>query len=477
MILGLLSALLLACRPAEVHPIPGSAFRIEPVPSTSKVQTDLSVYPFLEDGACRNALGAEREAEVGLCTPFADRSEGLVRLAFQPRIGEARFPMLLNHDSISVTHDRHPRQDFELIPHDPVPTDQLFILLLDATYSMGLIDHGDQVSRLGKVHLALETPAVLNAFFPPGLKTAVVPLMLRGGPNPIPLSPKVITRDKKEFVDALDNLQAPTGFTPLYKAISNIFTGTMAHPDVESFLKSGTIQPTVIVLTDGFNDDAAPDKCKDNVDKINVLLAQLRELRKKATARDRPSVWTIGLGRAAWPTNYRRPLGNGPISVGDLCGTAGNAERVINADLENFGVDNRGLTLIAVDGGGDAIITQSKAQVAKAFEDAAARRYAWFELRYKIDPFYLRRAWTTRITIESAGSPQAEVRFIPNPWLDTPPATIDAKGQASIAPFSRTLGVVLPLLGAFISLSYLPAAMFNVRRAIFGLVPRRRKKG
>ena len=67
------------------------------------------------------------------------------------------------------------------------------------------------------------------------------------------------------------------------------------------------------------------------------------------------------------------------------------------------------------------------------------------------------------------------MRIYPSGWLDAPPGRLDKDGWAHPSPFRLSFGLVLPLLGALATISYLPAARFNVARALFSRVARKRK--
>ena len=471
MILTLLA--LIACAPADLAPIPGTTFRVEE-PTTKGKDNDIKVHMFQNEESCRGGEVAEKD--VALCVPYVDRGTGQVRVAFQLRVDGKIWPYTLSRDNLKVLHSKHPRDDFMLVPHDEVPTNQLFILLLDATYSMQYIDADTTYTRLEKVRRALLQPDVIKAFYPGGsVKTAVVPLMLRGGTaTPIALAPKLVAETPAEYKAAIENgLTNPTGYTPLYAAITQVLDTTLTTREVTDRLETLQLQPTIIALTDGFNNTSRDDTCATNVQPLNNLLAHLRDLRSTKEARFRPTLFAVGLGRPAWGGQVKRP-DNLTITTGDLC--TRRADSRIDGGLELYGVDNRALSYLAWDGGGASFVSPSQKGLADAFRDAASHRYRWFEIRYRQDPFHLRRAWESEVVLSTVGDPRATMRFVPNAWMDAPPGELQPDGWTIAAPLAKTLGVILPILGAIISFSYVPAAWFNAKRAIFGLIPRSRRR-
>lgn len=463
--------LLGGCADGTIHPVDGTTFRVQD--PTIEQTKGLSVYPFVDQSKCSGAKILPEKDPYHECLPFVDRATGQVRIAFQPRIGAEPWPMALQKASVKVLFNHTPPADFEFIPHDPQPTNQIFILLIDTSGSMQMSDVEGGPTRLEKVRAALTQPDVVDSFFPPDASTDVVPLMFRDKPTPIVIGDKPLVSNRADYIRAIrDGLDAGRGYTPLYSALSDVLKNTLTSKVVFDEIQLGR-QPTIIALTDGFNNVSPSDTCASNVAPLNALLADIRSIRQNVDMiAHRPAIFTVGLGRARWP--HATPQDTDDISVTQLCGNY--KDYLIDGGLDAKGVDNRALAFIAHAADGNSYIRPDQAGLAQAFREAAQSRYRWFEVRFHHDPLYFRRAFEVQLTIETTDSPSATVKFLPNPWIDAPPGEELPDDGLGPAPLTRTLGIVLPILGAVISLSYLPAAIFNGRRAVFGLVPRRKKR-
>jgi hypothetical protein len=154
------------------------------------------------------------------------------------------------------------------------------------------------------------------------------------------------------------------------------------------------------------------------------------------------------------------------LSGRDLCGRY--VSRRIDGDLENDGIDNVSLEWIASFGGGSAYVRQGKKKLGEAFEAAAAKRYEWFEVRYRVQPAHLRRSFESTIELVSFATGAASVTIHPSAWLDAPPGVIASDGWSRPASYRRTLSAVLPMMGLVVAMMYLGAAGFNSRRVLSG---------
>ena len=134
---------------------------------------------------------------------------------------------------------------------------------------------------------------------------------------------------------------------------------------------------------------------------------------------------------------------------------------------------------IADIGGGFAYVKKSKDGLGEAFTAAAARRFRWFEVRYRVDPFYLRRSFRTALRLLSFAKAEANVKIYPSAWLDAPPGVEIEDDWHTQRTFRHTATVAVPVLGLGVSLIYLSAAIFNTRRALFrrGSKPAPRSSG
>jgi hypothetical protein len=114
----------------------------------------------------------------------------------------------------------------------------------------------------------------------------------------------------------------------------------------------------------------------------------------------------------------------------------------------------------------------------KAFQDAAATRYRWFELRYQVDPAYLRREFVTKVRLTAFSQGESTVAIQPSAWLDPPSGKLSSdpelRGWVEPVPYRRTASVVMTVLGMLVSATFLGAALFNIRRIAAG---RRKPRG
>jgi hypothetical protein len=321
---------------------------------------------------------------------------------------------------------------------------------------------------------ALLRADVVDSFFPTEVKTAVVPLVFRGAGVPEPLGGKWIVDNKQDYRKVIrENLQIGAGYTFLYQAVEYSTSTLLDVPEIKQAVENGKQVPTVIALTDGFNNEDPADLCKSNAPRLEKLLGHLSAVRRgeKVDVRRRPVVYTVGLGRSAWRDFQAQD--ELKVAVPTLCKALG--ERRIDGDIENRGVDNATLKWIARIGGGESFIRQDTEGLAEAFRGAAATRYEWFEARYQVDPFHLRRAFETRLRLNSLLRSEAAIWIHPSGWMDAPPGVLDDKQWAHAVPFGVTTTLVLPVLGLLVAMGYVPAAVFNVRRALFSRVARKRR--
>ncbi len=469
-------ALLSACGATDLVPVAGTTVRVAPPSLGGDGASTLRLHIFHTEEECAAAVAP---ADVPLCVPFVDRSSGQVRVAFQMQVDGEEWRVPLTEENIEIYHKttrvlREGKKDFQIVPHDPKRAEQLFVLMIDATYSMGLDDEGNGVTRLDKVKRALLRADVVDSFFPSDVETAVVPLLFRGGKLPEPLLGKWVIKDRKEYRQIIsEGLRETGGFTPLYDAIEFSATTALAIPEVRQQIEVRKQAPTVIVLTDGFNNPLPADTCADNAPRLEKLLQKLDAVRHGEDVRFLPTVYTVGLGRSAWRRG-QAPEGL-KVSSRDLC--HGFGDYLINGGVEMKGVDNTALSWIARTGGGAAFISRTTEGLAEAFKSAAAVRYRWFEARYKIDPFFLRRSFETKLRLSTLLRSEAAIKIHPSGWLDAPPGVPGPQGWTEAAPLRATTTLVLPVLGLLAALGYLPAAWFNVRRALFSRVARKRKRG
>ena len=475
----LLAAALFGCGGDEVSTISGSTIRVgKPVTKGQSGAYALQIFDTEDDcGKADSIVDAERDA----CLPFVDRATGTVRLAYQLRVDGNAAPMSLRPDSITVLHnDSKPSSKDEervsIIPHQPSSTGNLYILLIDGSGSMAIVDGADGLTRMDKLRSALLRKDVADAFFGDDGAASEVSLVVFRGESREPLGGKWVIRDREEFRRLIrDELQVGSGYTFLYQAVYYGAVGIAEVPEIRSAIENRGLAPTVIALTDGFNNERPSDVCADNAPRLATLLEKLQDVRLGKGSRGyQPEVFTVGLGKRAWKA-FKVPEGLA-VAPAQLC--QGFGQYPINGGVEERGVDNAALAWIAKVGNGESYVEKTAAGLADAFKAAAQKRYMWFEVRYKVDPFHLRRGFDVTIRLTQPYQVEATVPIYPNAWVDGPPGIPGADGWPAAAPFRATIVVLVTVLSLVAAWTYLPASVFNVRRALFGIVAgTRRRKG
>ncbi|RME22362.1 MAG: hypothetical protein D6798_16005 [Deltaproteobacteria bacterium] len=460
----------------DLTPIPGTTTRVGK--PTVEPGTELELKIFTTEADCVASVNPE---DYDRCLPHVDRRAGQVRLGFQFRLDSTDFPIPLAEDNLRVIHKGRVVQDgpgmsVEVIPHDPLDAAQLFILVIDASSSMAERNAKGR-TRMDRVRMALLTDEVRSAFFPKGgTRTGVVLLTFTSGdPQPVGGKLEILTTPGAFTRKVKNELQVQSGYTHLYDAVRYATGPLLEVPEIKEFVDINEAAPTVVVLTDGFNNQAASDTCATNADRLERLLEHLRTVRQETEdIRFRPTVFTVGLGRPLRP-NFKLPDGREPrVRAVDLCGRRFRDSR-IDGQLELLGIDNASLEFIADRGGGFSYVRQGVQGLAEAFRSAAAQRYGWFEVRYHVDPHYLRRSFETRLRLLSYANAEASVRIYPSAWLDAPPGRSVEDGRIVSQPFRHTATVVMPILGLLVTLGFIGAVGFNTRRILFGRARRPRR--
>jgi len=461
------AALVLAgCGGSDMQAIPGSTLRVSR--PTAAQGTELELRIFTKPSQCGNLSHAEPEQ----CLPRVDRGAGEVHLAFQFLAGTDPWPMAIDEQHLQVVHqgsliqEGQNQQSYDVIPHDPVKSDQLFVLIIDGSGSMNEPASDPKIDRVRK---ALLRPEVSQAFFPSSTTTGLVLLEFSGNSvRPVGGELKVIT-GRKEFKRLVrDKLRASGGFTNLYQAIEYA-TGDLLtdSPEVTEFLRTTTGAPTVIALTDGFNNERGSDTCASNAPRLESLLRHLESVRGESSELTaRPRVFTVGLGRP-FRRRFELPEELAKVKPAALCGKKYREMR-IDGHLETLGIDNASLAWIAEVGGGGSFVKQKTDGLGQAFTAAAAEQYEWFEVRYRLDPFYLRRSFETTLRLSAFAEAEASLELHPSAWLDAPPGVRSEDGWTSPSNLARTVGLVLPLLGLLVASSFLSPAWLNARRIVLG---------
>lgn len=467
-----------ACGSKDQVLIPGTTTRVSAVvPEENDTDKGLELSIFRTPDDCTGARIPDEERH--LCLPSIDRASGEVRLSYQLVESDANVYDLPPHQgNLRVFHNGAAveSESILLVPHMPsAGAGQLYMLVIDGSGSMAETDRSGR-NRMDLIRGALLQDDVVDAFFPEGGQNAVVILQFTGG-QPVPVGGELkLLKDKKSFRRTVKGLAILNGYTHLYDAVQYA-TGPLLKEDVVLSALEGGLSPTVVALTDGFNNIAAQDTCADNAPRLSRLLKHIKGVREgsEADLRRRPTVHAVGLG-AKLRRNFQIPetvAADAAVDPKMLCSERYMNER-IDGGLERSGIDNASLELIAHVGGGLGMITRGQNGLGEAFRRTAQLRYQWFELRYRTDPFHLRREFRVRLQLNGYARAGARVGLHPSGWFDAPPAQRGPDAWHTRTDMRHTLGVVMPMLGVLISLSYVGAAFFNIRRALTRL---RRPKG
>ncbi len=460
---------LVGCKESGLIAVPGTTTRVARPVSEKNTELELKIFTTADECA-----GSVKPDDVDLCLPHVDRRAGQVRLAIQFRLDSDPFPIPLTEENLRVVHKGRTVQDapgmsVEIIPHDPVDSPQLYILVIDGSSSMS--ETGARgLSRMDRVKEALLTPGVKEAFFPSGgVRTGVVVLSFTSGePEPVGGDLTVLTDARSYTKVVRDELRVQSGFTHLYEAVRYASGPLLQAPAVRDFIDVQQASPVIIALTDGFNNMASSDTCSTNAERLGRLLESLSTARREAEdIRKRPTVFTVGLGRPIRPL-FELPKGReNTVQATDLCGRK-HLDRRIDGDLEREGIDNASLTFIANRGGGFDFVKTDRDGLADAFRAAASQRYTWFEVRYQVDPHYLRRSFETRLRLTSFAESESSLRIHPSAWLDGPPGLRDADNRIVAQSYRHTATVLMPILGLLVALGFVGAVGFNTSRIVFG---------
>ncbi len=441
-------------------PILGTTYRIDK--DVPKQGGEVTLDIFTTDAECANA----KIDDIAACRPQVDRAAGEVRLSFDvrdPGNGQTLYQSV-DKNSLSIAHNTSKQGDFELIPYEPQVGGQLFVLLLDKTLTM----HENNNARINKVYSALMRKSVIESFLPSGAsKSGVVllkfntgdPTGLDGGP------PRVITSqaDYKKMIQT--HLLTPSGgYTHLYNAVRWSSDELLKMPEIANFIGSANAEPTIVILTDGFNNEEHADTCGTNVPRLQILVDKLRELRR-GTGSFKPRVFTVGLGKP-----YRR--GNKPegikakeVTPASLCGKY--VDYVIDRGLEFEGIDHVSLEWIAEAGGGIPFTRDDSGGLAEVFKQAAAVRYRWYTIHYRVpDNFWHRQSFEVRLTFGERAS--TTVNLHPSAFLDAPTAERSGAGRwVTPRPLRDSVAVLIGTLSCLVLAAFVGPAAFNARRALF----------
>jgi len=477
---------LLACGSEERHVIPYTTTRIgEPVLDT---KTDAKVQILYNKRRCEHAISLsntpkeKRQEELKNCLPWFDRANGEVKLSFSFIVDNEQYPLPLSRDHLDVTHDGFtigeptPGEKVEIIPHAPLRVPQLFVLMIDASESMKQVDgKAGSPDRMAKVRRALLLPEVRKAFLPNDSgapeNAVVIFTFTSGRPQPLGGRVRVITSAKEYTSLISQNLWPRNGYTHLYNAVQYGSQSVFKQRLIKKWLDDNLAARTVVVLTDGFNNVSSSQKCSDNVKPLKKLLDHLAMSRQgtKVNVVDKPTVYTVGLGRRL-QKKFKLPSNRSRVNARTLCGKYRN--QTIDANLETKGIDNGSLKWIAAVGGGESFVTNRIKDLGAAFRQTAAKRFQWFEVRYKTSPLRMRQSFTTQLTLKTFSIAKSHIKLYPHGWFDPPPGKKRKDGWTESTGYLHIMTVLLPPLGLLLFLSILGAAFYNIRRVLLGRLRR-----
>lgn len=462
------------CQTSEYPaPIRGTTYRLDQDVPTEGSEIRIDVL-----GTWDECVEAKVE-DIDACLPWADRSSGELHFSFILRDSQVftELARSIADDQIRVTHDKTTLSKIELIPHEPVRSGQLFIVLIDGSSSM-FESTENGVERIRKVYSALLKPSVIDGFYPAeSSKTGVVLLRFNQGVTGLDGGAPTVLRTRQEYVSTIKRflLNRSGGYTHLYDAVKYTVTDLMEVDSIRSFLATRVAQPSVVVVTDGFNNERADDLCSTNVPRLQSALDVLREVRTSQGGATRPTVFTVGLGTPYRKQNKPKGL-NRQVTAQDLCGQY--ADFRIDKVLDSKGIDHVSMQWIAEAGGGRSFVRDKANGLAEVLEVAAATRYRWFELWYRVpESFYHRTSFDVGLELDLTEKGSTSFTVHPGGWLDGPVGVHESGANwHSPAPFRDTFTILMPALGIAVMLNYVGPAMFNARRALFRRA-RPRKQG
>ena len=136
--------------------------------------------------------------------------------------------------------------------------------------------------------------------------------------------------------------------------------------------------------------------------------------------------------------------------------------------MEDIGIDNASLDIIAQKGHGRSFIKKNAKGLGQAFAEVAAVRHQWFEIQYRHNALKLRKSFESRFELLKYANSMSYTNIYPHAWLDGPPGVLDEKGWSRPSSSWHTLTILTSGLGLLLFLSILGAAIFNVKRMMFG---------
>ncbi len=484
-------AFLLACGGPDTVPIPDTTARIDASGEVDLKESELALHimttpedcEYIVRGSSADDPMTKREYEA--CLPWIDRQAGEVKLGVRFELDDQFFelPDLNNHMVVSLNDyqvtDNATESDIRVVGHSPVRIPQVFVLMIDGSASMNIKDRGSSQSRMDKVRDALLMRSVQEAFFPDGVNNHVLVYTFTSG-TPQPLGGQLrVLSNKAEYKQHIQqHLKARTGYTHLYDAVDYGLNTVLAKSEVQALL-DGNTKPTLVVLTDGFNNEASNDTCASNAPRLQSLMTKVRKEMDDFSV-DTPLIFTVGLGKAMSSRFNPKKVKQGRINDRTLCGKFPYNTRIDavgnEVGLEDRYIDNISLELIADRGKGRAFVKRDAEGLGEAFKEVAAIRYEWFEVMFRDNPLNFRREFNVRLQLNSYARSMSTVNVYPHAWMDGPHGHKDAEGWSTRGTMWHSASILTSGLGVLIFLLVFGAAVFNGKRLALGRLSRKSSK-
>ena len=476
------------CTDSTIVAIQDTTARIDAVANVDQRQSELALKILTTPEDCEYIVGGlttpESKREYHECLPWIDRQAGEVKLGIRFELDDQFFqlPDLNGHMMVSLNDrevvDNAEESDVRVVGHDPVRIKQVFVLMIDGSGSMNNVDRGSTKSRMDKVRDALLMTSVQDAFFPEGVTNHVIVYTFTSGtPEPLGGSLTVLSDKQSYKAHIQQHLRARSGYTHLYDAVDFGLNTVLNKPQVQSLL-DGQTKPTLVVLTDGFNNEASNDTCTSNVPRLQNLLTNVRKEMDDLSV-DTPLIFTVGLGRPLDRKFNPKRVKQGRLSDRILCGGQ-SYNALIDAPgntggLEDVYIDNISLELIADRGKGRAFVEQDAKGLGDAFQEVAAVRYQWFEVMFRDNALKFRREFTVGMQLSNYARAVSTVNLYPNAWLDGPHGDNDADGWSTRGTIWHSASILTSGMGVLLFLLVMGAAIFNGKRLAMGRLVNRRK--
>lgn len=512
--MNLLFSLLFACSSATTEstvPIIGTTARISERHKPDE-NSDMKMVLMTTEKQCKDYFRILRQTKKNIgeeaynlnmerCLPWFDRGKGEVKISTWFEYNDQPYPLLLKPEDITIIHGKSGEviTDSKNVikkvrPHLPSEKGQLFILMIDGSNSMKEASYDDpNFSRLEMVQKALKSKGVMDEFFPKDKEInnyVAIYSFTSGDPKPVGSKTISILDNRDDYVEVINKLSTKKDYTHLYRAVEYGMTKIPKEKNIKDLLENN-IQPTLVVLTDGFNNLKGTDTCSDNVKRLNNLLKKMDNIKNEKSKKGKMNVVTIGFGNrlndifdgSEWAEERSTVTGR------HLCTQKKRVEKgrvMAQTDLtwridasggrdglERHFIDNVSLAMIAEKGSGTTFARTSAKGLEAAFKSVVALRHQWFEVYYRFNPLNMRQDFEVKYDWEGFMRATSSVNIYPHAWVDGPPGEVDRKGFPKRGSAWHSTTILSSGMGLFLFLSILGAAVFNVKRLLSGRLTRK----